>query len=50
MPAAHAANWFAATMALFLFYRKSIRFMLPLALANLTLTAVVLWSHQGTPQ
>jgi membrane-associated phospholipid phosphatase len=32
MPSSHAANWFAATMALFLFYRKSLRFMLPLAL------------------
>jgi undecaprenyl-diphosphatase len=32
MPSAHAANWFAATMALFLFYRKSLWFMLPLAL------------------
>jgi NADH-quinone oxidoreductase subunit H len=26
------------------------KFMLPLALVNLTLTAVVLWSHLGTPQ
>jgi membrane-associated phospholipid phosphatase len=33
MPSSHTANWFAATMALFLFYRKSLRFMLPLALA-----------------
>ena len=33
MPSSHASNWFAATMALFLFYRKSLRFMLPLALA-----------------
>jgi undecaprenyl-diphosphatase len=33
MPSSHASNWFAATMVLFLFYRKSIRFMLPLALA-----------------
>ncbi len=33
MPSAHAANWFAATMVLYLFYRKSLRFMLPLALA-----------------
>jgi len=33
MPSSHAANWFAATMALFLFYRKSLRFMLPLAIA-----------------
>ena len=33
MPSAHAANWFAATMALFLFYRKSLWFTLPMALA-----------------
>ena len=33
MPSSHAANWFAATMVLFLFYRKSLWFMLPLALA-----------------
>ena len=33
MPSAHAANWFAATMVLFLFYRKSLWFMLPMALA-----------------
>ncbi len=32
MPSAHAANWFAGTMALFLFYRRSLWFMLPLAL------------------
>ncbi len=32
MPSAHAANWFAATMTLFLFYRRSLWFMLPLAL------------------
>jgi membrane-associated phospholipid phosphatase len=32
MPSAHAANMFAATMVLFLFYRKSLWFMLPLAL------------------
>ncbi len=31
MPSSHAANWFAATMVLFVFYRKSWRFMLPLA-------------------
>ncbi len=31
MPSAHACNWFAATLVLFLFYRRSIRFMLPLA-------------------
>ena len=33
MPSSHAANWFAATMVLFMFYRKSLWFMLPLALA-----------------
>jgi membrane-associated phospholipid phosphatase len=33
LPSAHAANWFAATMILFLYYRKSWRFMLPMALA-----------------
>ena len=32
MPSAHAANWFAATMIAFIYYRRSIRFMLPLAL------------------
>jgi 4-amino-4-deoxy-L-arabinose transferase-like glycosyltransferase/membrane-associated phospholipid phosphatase len=33
LPSAHAANWFAATMILFIFYRRSCWFMLPLALA-----------------
>jgi undecaprenyl-diphosphatase len=33
MPSSHAANWFAATMVLFLFYRGSAWFMLPPALA-----------------
>ncbi len=33
MPSAHAANWFAMTMVMFLFYRRSLWFMLPLALA-----------------
>lgn len=33
MPSSHAANCFAATMVLFLFYRRSLWFMLPLALA-----------------
>ena len=33
MPSAHAANWFAMTMVLFLFYRRSAWVMLPLALA-----------------
>ncbi len=32
MPSSHAANWFAATMVFFLFYRRSLWFMLPLAL------------------
>jgi 4-amino-4-deoxy-L-arabinose transferase-like glycosyltransferase/membrane-associated phospholipid phosphatase len=32
MPSAHACNWFAATLVLFLYYRRSLRFMLPLAL------------------
>jgi 4-amino-4-deoxy-L-arabinose transferase-like glycosyltransferase len=31
MPSAHAANWFAATMVAFLYYRRSVRVMLPLA-------------------
>ena len=33
MPSAHAANWFAPTMIAFLFYPKSWRFMLSMALA-----------------
>lgn len=32
MPSSHAANWFSATMVAYLFYRRSWRFMLPLAL------------------
>jgi undecaprenyl-diphosphatase len=32
MPSSHAANWFAATMILFLFYRSSLWLMLPLAI------------------
>ena len=31
MPSSHALNWFSATIITFIFYRKSIRFMLPLA-------------------
>ncbi len=31
MPSSHALNWFAATIIAFLFYRKSIYYMLPLA-------------------
>src|SRR5207249_9315007 len=30
MPSAHTANWFAATMVLFVYFRRSVRFMLPL--------------------
>ncbi len=33
MPSSHAANWFAMTMVAFLFYRRSWRVMLPLAVA-----------------
>lgn len=32
MPSSHAANWFCATMVFFLYYRRSLWFMLPLAL------------------
>lgn len=32
MPSSHAANWFAATMVVFIYYRRSLRFMLPMAL------------------
>ena len=31
MPSSHAANWFAATMILLVYYRRSWRFMLPMA-------------------
>jgi len=31
MPSAHSANWFSMTTVLFLFYRRSWRFMLPMA-------------------
>lgn len=31
MPSSHAANWFAATVVMFRFYRRSLWFMLPLA-------------------
>ena len=31
MPSGHAANWFAATAVGFLFYRRSLRFLLPAA-------------------
>jgi membrane-associated phospholipid phosphatase len=31
MPSSHAANWFAATMILLVYYRRSLWFMLPLA-------------------
>lgn len=32
MPSSHAANWFAATMILFIYYRRSAWFMLPAAM------------------
>jgi 4-amino-4-deoxy-L-arabinose transferase-like glycosyltransferase/membrane-associated phospholipid phosphatase len=32
MPSSHALNWFSATVVAFLFYRKSVYYMLPLAL------------------
>jgi undecaprenyl-diphosphatase len=32
MPSSHAANWFAGTMVVFIYYRKSLRIMLPAAL------------------
>src|ERR1700722_15753645 len=32
MPSSHAANWFAATMIAFIYYRRTIWFMLPMAL------------------
>ena len=32
MPSSHAANWFTAAMVAFLYYRRSIWFMLPMAL------------------
>ena len=31
MPSAHSANWFALAMVAFLYYRRSARFMIPLA-------------------
>jgi undecaprenyl-diphosphatase len=31
MPSAHAANWFAATMVLFVYFRRSVWFMLPVS-------------------
>ncbi|MDB6020007.1 MAG: Phosphoesterase PA-phosphatase related protein [Pedosphaera sp.] len=31
MPSSHAANWFAGTMVVFIYYRKSLRLMLPAA-------------------
>jgi len=32
MPSGHAANWFAATMVAFIYYRRSVWIMLPIAL------------------
>lgn len=31
MPSSHAANWFAGTMVAYLYYRRSLKFMLPAA-------------------
>src|SRR5690606_18921561 len=31
MPSSHAANWFSAAVVVFIFYKRSWRFMLPLA-------------------
>ncbi|HTX22354.1 MAG TPA: glycosyltransferase family 39 protein [Candidatus Aquilonibacter sp.] len=33
MPSGHASNWFAATLIFFVYYRRSLRFTLPMALA-----------------
>jgi len=33
MPSSHAANWFSLTMVFFIYYRRTLWFMLPLALA-----------------
>ncbi|HEY1719487.1 MAG TPA: glycosyltransferase family 39 protein [Verrucomicrobiae bacterium] len=38
MPSAHAANWFAATMIVFLFYRKRIWLTLPMLLVALAVS------------
>lgn len=38
MPSAHAANWFAATMVAFLFYRRSLRFTLPMLLVAIAVS------------
>jgi membrane-associated phospholipid phosphatase len=38
MPSAHAANWFAMTMVVFLFYRKKIRVTLPMLLVALAIS------------
>ncbi|HEY3931383.1 MAG TPA: glycosyltransferase family 39 protein [Verrucomicrobiae bacterium] len=38
MPSAHAANWFAATMIVFLFYRKKICVTLPMLLMALAVS------------
>src|SRR5262252_6543074 len=31
MPSSHAANWFAATMVAYIYYRRSVWFMVPIA-------------------
>jgi 4-amino-4-deoxy-L-arabinose transferase-like glycosyltransferase/membrane-associated phospholipid phosphatase len=44
MPSAHAANWFAATMIALVYYRRSWRFMVPLASA-VAFSRVYVGSH-----
>lgn len=44
MPSGHAANWFAATMIAFVYYRRSLWLMLPLAL-TIALARVYLGVH-----
>ena len=36
MPSSHSGNWFAAATVLFIYYRRSARFMLPLAATQIT--------------
>jgi membrane-associated phospholipid phosphatase len=38
MPSAHAANWFAATMMAFIFYRRKLWLMLPMAFMAVTVS------------
>jgi 4-amino-4-deoxy-L-arabinose transferase-like glycosyltransferase/membrane-associated phospholipid phosphatase len=47
MPSAHAANWFAATMIAFFYYRRSSRVMVPLA-AAVAFSRVYVGAHYPT--